>query len=63
MKKVTTGTQSLVLFIWNNALLVEFAGACGIGKSEFGSVSISEVYVFQVLLNFLTLINQTLFHI
>ena len=52
MKKVTTGTQNLALFIWNNALLVEFAGACGIGRSEFGSVSISEVLCISGITQF-----------
>ena len=55
MKKVTTGTQSLALFIWNNTLLVEFAGACGIGRSEFGSVSISEVLCISGITQFFDL--------
>ena len=39
--KVTTGTQNLVLFIWNNPLVVDVSGACVVGGTATGLAATS----------------------
>ena len=60
--KLTTGTQSLVLFIWDVAPVVYLFGRCATGGLAFDFQLFQFCLIFQILCNVLTMTNQALFH-